>query len=174
MFFLFGFCLKNKELFVLEFEEKVAILTSDKAKLQLTIQEKEHNLLTSVQAAREDEWKKISEITNEKYDLILLLTLRFLFFAFRLNLEAECNILKKSDEKHKQLEMDCDRFREKIQSLERNCAELRKENDNLSAKMRQTNDCHNELEQEQEKTRELYKKCVKLESQLASTGGIEV
>ena len=50
----------------LELEEKIASLTSDKAKLQLTIQEKEHNLLTNVQAAREDEWKKISEITNEK------------------------------------------------------------------------------------------------------------
>jgi hypothetical protein len=32
----------------------------------LNIQEKEHQLLASVQAAREEEWKNISEITNEK------------------------------------------------------------------------------------------------------------
>ncbi len=51
---------------LLELEEKVALLTSDKARLQLMIQEKEHHLLVNVQAAREDEWKKISEVTNEK------------------------------------------------------------------------------------------------------------
>jgi hypothetical protein len=50
----------------LDLEEKIALLTSDKAKLQLTIQEKEHQLLTNIQAAREEEWKKISELTNEK------------------------------------------------------------------------------------------------------------
>ena len=50
----------------LELEEKLAALQSDKSKLQSTIQEKEHQLLTTVQATREDEWKKISEITNEK------------------------------------------------------------------------------------------------------------
>ena len=54
------------EFFSLELEEKIALLTADKAKLQLSIQGKEHHLLASVQAAREDEWKKISEITNEK------------------------------------------------------------------------------------------------------------
>jgi hypothetical protein len=54
------------KIFFLELEEKIALLTSDKSKLQLIIQQKEHHLLTSVQATREDEWKKISEITNEK------------------------------------------------------------------------------------------------------------
>jgi hypothetical protein len=47
-------------------EEKIAVLTSDKARLQLTVQEKEHHLLSNVQAVREDAWKAISEITNEK------------------------------------------------------------------------------------------------------------
>ncbi len=50
----------------LDLEERIAVLNSDKSKLQLNIQEKEHQLLASVQAAREEEWKKISEITNEK------------------------------------------------------------------------------------------------------------
>jgi hypothetical protein len=36
------------------------------------------------------------------------------------------------------------------------------------------NDCQNEFEREQEKSRELYRKCAKLESQLSSTNGIEV
>lgn len=50
----------------LELEEKISVLNSDKAKLQLNIQEKEHNLLRNIQSTREEEWKKISEITNEK------------------------------------------------------------------------------------------------------------
>ena len=41
-------------------------IESDKSRLQKTIQEKEHQLLTNIQLTREDEWKKISEITNEK------------------------------------------------------------------------------------------------------------
>ena len=47
-------------------EERIALFTADKSKLQLTIQEEEHHLLASVPAAREDEWKQISEITDEK------------------------------------------------------------------------------------------------------------
>jgi len=52
--------------FSLDLEERIALLTSDKSRLQLNIQEKEHQLLTSVQAVREEEWKKMSELTNEK------------------------------------------------------------------------------------------------------------
>lgn len=58
--------MNKKFLFSLELEEKIALLTSDKSKLQLSIQEKERQLVTSIQAAREEDWKKISEITNEK------------------------------------------------------------------------------------------------------------
>ncbi|CAF1114562.1 unnamed protein product [Adineta ricciae] len=142
---------------VQELEEKIASLTSDKAKLQLTIQEKEHNLLTNVQAAREDEWKKISEITNEK-----------------LNFEAELNILRKSnDDRQKQFEIERDRLYEQIRSLEKVRDDLTKENSHLNSTVKQTNDYQNELEREQEKTRELYKKCIKLETQLSSTNGIE-
>ena len=50
----------------LDLEEKISALNADKSKLQVTIQEKEHQLLTNIQSTREDEWKKISEITNEK------------------------------------------------------------------------------------------------------------
>ncbi|CAF0971254.1 unnamed protein product [Rotaria magnacalcarata] len=140
-----------------ELEENIVLLTSDKAKLQLNIQEKEHNLLTSVQATREDEWKKISEITNEK-----------------LNLEADLNILKKSnDEKQKQFEIERDRLYEQTRSLEKTRDELTKENVHLNTTIKQMNDCQNEFEREQEKSRELYRKCVKLESQLSSTNGIE-
>lgn len=53
--------------FSLDLEEKLSTVNSEKTKLQLTIQEKEHQLLTSIQSTREDEWKKISEITNEKF-----------------------------------------------------------------------------------------------------------
>ncbi|CAF1539285.1 unnamed protein product [Rotaria sp. Silwood1] len=142
---------------VLELEEKIAVLTSDKSKLQLNMQEKEHNLLTSVQAVREDEWKKISEITNEK-----------------LNLEADLNILKKSnDERQKQFDIERDRLYEQIKSLEKTRDELTKENTYLNTTIKQMNDCQNEFEREQEKSRELYRKCAKLESQLASTNGIE-
>ncbi|CAF1154833.1 unnamed protein product [Rotaria sp. Silwood1] len=142
---------------VLELEEKIAVLTSDKSKLQLNMQEKEHNLLTSVQAVREDEWKKISEITNEK-----------------LNLEADLNILKKSnDERQKQFDIERDRLYEQIRSLEKTRDELTKENTYLNTTIKQINDCQNEFEREQEKSRELYRKCAKLESQLASTNGIE-
>ncbi|UJR07569.1 hypothetical protein I4U23_011856 [Adineta vaga] len=140
-----------------ELEEKIASLIADKSKLQLTIQEKEHNLLTSVQAAREDEWKKITELTNEK-----------------LNFEAEVNILRKSnDDRQKQSEIERDRLYEQIKSLERARDELTKENTYLNTTIKQTNDCQTDLEREQEKTRELYKKCVKLETQLSSTNGIE-
>ncbi|CAF1558590.1 unnamed protein product [Adineta ricciae] len=142
---------------VQELEEKIASLSSDKTKLQLTIQEKEHNLLTNVQAAREDEWKKISEITNEK-----------------LNFEAELNILRKSnDDRQKQFEIERDRLYEQIRSLEKVRDDLTKENSYLNSTIKQTNDYQNELEREQEKTRELYKKCIKLETQLSSTNGIE-
>ena len=44
----------------------------------------------------------------------------------------------------------------------------------MNTTMKQRNDSQHELEREQEKSRELYKKSVKLESQLASTTGIEV
>ncbi|CAF3875567.1 unnamed protein product [Adineta steineri] len=140
-----------------ELEEKIGLLSSDKAKLQLVIQEKEHHLLTSVQAAREDEWKKISEITNEK-----------------LNFETEVNILKKSnDERQKQFEIERDRLYEQMKSLEKIRDELTKENTYLNTTIKQGTDCQNDLEREQEKSRELYRKCIKLETQLSSTNGIE-
>ncbi|CAF1452548.1 unnamed protein product [Rotaria sordida] len=140
-----------------ELEEKIAALTSDKSKLKLNIQEKEHNLLTSIQAAREDEWKNISEITNEK-----------------LNLEADLNILKKSNnEREKQYDIERDRLYEQIRSLEKTRDELTKENTYLNTNIKQMKDCQHELEREQEKSRELYRKCVKLETLLSSTNGIE-
>ena len=56
-------------------EEKISNMNSDKTKLQLLIQEKEHQILTIIQSNREEDWKKIQEITNEKYFLF-----SFLFF----------------------------------------------------------------------------------------------
>ncbi len=61
-----------------------------------------------------------------------------------------------------------------MKSLEKSREELTKENIYLNTTIKQINDCQNDLEREQEKSRELYKKCVKLETQLSSTNGIEV
>jgi len=61
-----------------------------------------------------------------------------------------------------------------VKSLEKSREELTKENIYLNTTLKQINDCQNDLEREQEKSRELYKKCVKLETQLSSTNGIEV
>jgi hypothetical protein len=61
-----------------------------------------------------------------------------------------------------------------VKSLEKSREELTKENIYLNTTIKQINDCQNDLEREQEKSRELYKKCVKLETQLSSTNGIEV
>ncbi|CAF1914171.1 unnamed protein product [Rotaria magnacalcarata] len=129
----------------------------DLAKIQREQLEQHEQLKIHIQATREDEWKKISEITNEK-----------------LNLEADLNILKKSnDEKQKQFEIERDRLYEQTRSLEKTRDELTKENVHLNTTIKQMNDCQNEFEREQEKSRELYRKCVKLESQLSSTNGIE-
>lgn len=96
-------------------------------------------------------------------------------FLYRLDFEAQVNILKKShDEKQKQFDIERDRFYEQIKSLEKTREELIKENTHLNTTLRQINDCQNDLEREQEKSRELYRKCVKLETQLSSTNGIEV
>jgi hypothetical protein len=61
-----------------------------------------------------------------------------------------------------------------VKSLEKSREEVTKENIYLNTTIKQINDCQNDLEREQEKCRELYKKCVKLETQLSSTNGIEV
>lgn len=149
-------------------------MNSDKSKLQLTIQEKEHQLLTNIQLTREDEWKKMSEITNEKFVSISNETTIFVFLV-RLDLEAQVNILKKShDEKEKQFELERDRFVEQLKSIEKLRDELQKENQQLNSTIKQMNDCQQDLEKEQDKSRDLYRKCVKLESQLSSTNGIEV
>lgn len=62
-----GFSFYFRRFSRLDLEEKLSAVNSDKNKLQLTIQEKEHQLLTNIQLTREDEWKKMSEITNEKF-----------------------------------------------------------------------------------------------------------
>ena len=109
--------------------------------------------------------------SNIHFFLLLFISL----FLYRLDFEAQVNILKKShDEKQKQFEIERDRFYEQIKSLEKAREELTKENTYLNTTIRQINDCQHELDREQEKSRELYKKCVKLETQLSSTNGIEV
>lgn len=85
------------------------------------------------------------------------------------------NILKKShDEKEKQFDLERDRFVEQLKSIEKLRDELQKENQQLNSTIKQMNDCQQDLEKEQDKSRDLYRKCVKLESQLSSTNGIEV
>lgn len=61
-----------------------------------------------------------------------------------------------------------------MRSLEKTRDDLTKENTHLNTTIKHINDCQNELEREKEKTRELYKKSIQLESQLSSTNGIEV
>ena len=93
----------------------------------------------------------------------------------RLDFEAQLNILRKSDhERQKQLDLERDRFYEQIKGLEKSRDEIIKENLYLNTTIKQMNDCQQEFEREQDKSRELYRKCVKLESQLSSTNGIEV
>lgn len=99
----------------------------------------------------------------------------FLSFSFRLDFEAEVNILRnKTDERQKQFDLERDRFHEQIKSLEKTRDELTKENQHLNSTLQHINDCQNELEREREKNRDLYKKTMQLESQLSSTNGIEV
>jgi hypothetical protein len=51
---------------LVELEEKLSVAGADKARLQLNMHDKERQLLATVQATREDEWKKITEISNDK------------------------------------------------------------------------------------------------------------
>ena len=78
------------------------------------------------------------------------------------------------DDKQRQLDIERDRLYEQLRGLEKIRDDLTKENEYLNAKIKQMNDCQSEFEREQESSRELYRKCVKLESQLSSTNGIEV
>lgn len=85
------------------------------------------------------------------------------------------NILKKSHEdRQRQWDLERDRLMEQMKHVEKNRDELNKDNVQLNNQLRQIKDCQHELEREQEKSRELYKKCAKIESQLSSTNGIEV
>jgi len=95
--------------------------------------------------------------------------------VYRLDFEADVNILKKTnDERQKQYDIERDRLYEQIKSLEKARDELIKENTHLNTTIKHINDSQNEFEREKEKNRELYKKCIQLESQLSSTNGIEV
>ena len=84
------------------------------------------------------------------------------------------NILKKShDERDKHFDLERDRFIEQLKSLEKSRDELNKENIHLNSTIKQMNDSQQDLEREQDKSRELYRKCVKLESQLSSTNELK-
>ena len=93
----------------------------------------------------------------------------------RLDFEAEVNILKnKTEERQKQFDIERDRLYEQMKTIEKTRDELTKENTHLNSTLTHMKDSQNELEREKEKNRELYKKTIQLESQLASTNGIEV
>jgi hypothetical protein len=97
------------------------------------------------------------------------------FSLSRLDFESQANILQKTSvERKKQYDIAYDRLYEQVKGLEKAREELIKENRYLNTTIKQMNDFSTELEREQEKSRELYKKCVKFETQLASTSGIEV
>ena len=94
---------------------------------------------------------------------------------FRLDFEAQVNLLQKSnEERQRQFDLERDRFQEQIRSLEKARDDLLKENTELNNQAKHIDDHQTEFEREQEKCRELYRKCVQLESQLSSTHGIEV
>ncbi|CAF1112719.1 unnamed protein product [Didymodactylos carnosus] len=156
----YGDHIQREEHFNLEIQnlnEKIMILESDKAKLQLNLQEKERLSLATIQATREEEWKKISEITNEKLDM-----------------EAQVQILSKTvDDRANKFQLEKDRYDEQIRGLERSRDELQKENQHLKMAVENSDEYKTQLEREQEKTRDLYRKCSKLESELASTNGME-
>jgi len=93
----------------------------------------------------------------------------------KLDFEAEFNILKKTqDERQRQFDLERDRLYEQIKGLEKTRDDLAKDNTQLNSTIKHLNDCQNEFEREKDKNRELYKKCIQLESQLSSTNGIEV
>ena len=84
------------------------------------------------------------------------------------------NILKKSvDEREKQFDLERDRLHEQLKSQEKHREELTRDNLHLNNNIKQSTDCQDDLQKEQDKVRELYRKCSKLESQLSSTNGIE-
>ena len=91
-----------------------------------------------------------------------------------MDLEAQVNILKKSvDEREKQFDLERDRLHEQLKSQEKHREELTRDNLHLNNNIKQSTDCQDDLQKEQDKVRELYRKCSKLESQLSSTNGIE-
>jgi hypothetical protein len=85
------------------------------------------------------------------------------------------NILRKSnDERRQQFELEHERLVEQLRGVERERDELTKKNQELQTTVQQHNDWQDELQREQDKCRELYRKNVKLESQVSCTDGIEV
>ena len=93
----------------------------------------------------------------------------------RLDFEAQVNILQKSnEERQRHFDLERDRLHEHIRSVEKARDDLMRDNTELTNQVKHIDDHQTEFEREQEKCRELYRKCVQLESQLSSTHGIEV
>ena len=93
---------------------------------------------------------------------------------FRLDLESRLQILQKDLEyKIRLLQADKDKFEEKYRSLEKQRDEAFRENTRLKLLVNDSDNVRVELEKEQEKNRELYKKCHRLETDLAANNGLE-
>lgn len=121
------------------------------------IEEKEREILKSVNSANEENWIKINELTNEKLDL-----------------ESKLQILQRDlDYKSNLLQTDKEKFDEILRSLEKHRDEAYKENNRLRAIINDNENVRNLLEKEQEKNRDLAKKCHKLEVELSTNTGLE-
>ena len=105
----------------------------------------------------EENWTKITELTNEKIDLESKIQLLSKDFDFRLG----------------SLQLEKDKSDDKLKGYEKHRDELIRENNRLKALLVDADNIRSELEREQEKNRELYRKIHKTETELNTNTGLE-
>ena len=71
------------------------------------------------------------------------------------------------------MQADKEKSDEKLRALEKQRDDIYRENNRLRAVIADAENIRGELEKEQEKNRELYKKCHKIETELAANNGLD-
>lgn len=121
------------------------------------LEEKERELTKTMNSVNDDNWTKINELTNEK-------------------LESESKfqlIIKDYEFKLSALQLEKDKSDDRLRGYEKQREDIVRENNQLRAMAAEADNLRAEIEREQEKNRDLYRKCHKLETELASNSTLE-